>query len=258
MSTTQMPTATCANCGTTDISGRFCPSCGAQVAAAASPPPQAPAHPQGAAQQPTPPVPVQPGGRPRWLPAALIGGTVALVGVIVAVVLLAVGGNPSDPDAKKAAAAPALRDVTLAAQDVYLPRQGNGFVALMPAGWTVTKTKLSVPFAGAVVVKSAQDDSQTLTAGALNSKTGSLAKAAKALQPSLGDDVTVTSSSITRFAGGRKAWRINYSTGTQSNVAYLFDACNSRYAVIGSSKSGSYGTVKARFGLVASTLQPSC
>ncbi|HEY4095786.1 MAG TPA: hypothetical protein VGM33_09760 [Baekduia sp.] len=257
MSMTQTPTATCASCGTTGINGRFCPSCGAPVTAAV--PPDAAAAPQGVpVQPPAAPASARSARRPRWLPAALIGATVAAVGVAVAVVLLVVGGNPSDPDAKKAAARPGLRDVTLAAQDVYVPRQGNGFVAFMPTGWTVTKTRLTIPFAGAIVVKSAQDDSQTVTVGALNENTGSLASAAKALRPSLGDDATVTASAATRFAGGRKAWRINYTAGGQTAVAYLFDACHSRYGVVGSSKAASYDTVKARFGLIASSLQPSC
>jgi hypothetical protein len=193
------------------------------------------------------------------MPAALIAGAVLGVGAIVAVVLLAVGGSPSDPQTSKSAGAPALSAVTLAGQELYQPHGGRGYIALTPAGWAVTRTKLTLPFRDAIVVSSPQEKNTTLTAGVLKDGSGTLGTAAKALTPSLGAGARVQQSRQTLFSGRRKAWRVNYTTGDgRSQVLYLFDACHLRYAVVGATEPASMDGLKTRFGLTASSLQPVC
>jgi hypothetical protein len=258
MTTQTPPTVFCAQCGT-QVPGRFCPSCGtpspAGRPAGAAPEPAATAPAPAGAQPPT----AGPDARQRLMPAALIGGAVLVIGAIVAVVLLAVGGSPSDAGTKKSAGVPALSAVTLAGQELYQPHGGGGYVALTPAGWAVTRTKLSLPYRNATVVSSPQQKNTTLTAGVLEDSSGRLGAAAKALTPELGAGAKVQQSSQTVFAGRRKAWRVNFTTADgRSQVMYLFDACDQRYAVVGATEPSLMDGLKTRFGLVASSLQPVC
>jgi hypothetical protein len=193
------------------------------------------------------------------MPAALIGGAVLVIGAIVAVVLLVVGGSPSDAGTKKSAGVPALGAVALAGQELYQPHGGGGYVVLTPAGWAVTRTKLALPFRNATVVSSPQQKNTTLTAGVLQGSSGKLGTAAKALTPELGAGAKVQQSRQTVFAGRRKAWRVNFTTADgRSQIMYLFDACDQRYAVVGATEPASMASLKTRFGLVASSLQPVC
>lgn len=260
MATQTPPIAFCAQCGT-QVPGRFCPSCGtpspsAEAQGQAVPPAPAPASPEAAGP---PREPSSPGEQRRWMPAALVAGAVAVVAAIVAVLLVTVGGDPSDAGTKKSARVPALSAVSLAGQDFYQPRQGQGYLVLAPAGWAVTRTKLSLPFRAATVFVSPQEKRTSLTAGVLRDKTGPLARAARTLTPDLGAGARVQQSRQTVFAGARKAWRVNFTTSDgRTQVLYLFDACGQRYAVVGATEPARMDGVKARFGLAASSLQAIC
>ena len=147
----------------------------------------------------------------------------------------------------------------MAGQELYQPHGGGGYVVLTPAGWAVTRTKLTLPFRNATVVSSPQQKNTTLTAGVLEDGSGKLGAAAKALTPDLGAGAKVQQSRPTVFAGRRKAWRVSFTTADgRSQVMYLFDACDQRYAVVGATEPASMAGLKTRFGLIASSLQPVC
>jgi hypothetical protein len=261
MATQTPPTVFCAQCGT-QVHGRFCPSCGTPSPAVKAA--QTAAQPSPSAATPNPPLGTSPeavteGRRQRPMPAVLIGGAVLVIGVIVAVVLLAVGGSPSDTGTKASVGVPALSAITLAGKELYQPLGGQGYVVLMPAGWAVARTKLSLPYRSATLVRSPQEKNTTLTAGVLRDSSGKLGAAAKALTPDLGAGAQVQQSRPTAFAGRRKAWRVAYTTGDgRSQVMYLFDSCDQRYAVVGATEPALMDGLKTRFGLIASSLQPVC
>src|SRR4051812_25817661 len=132
MSTQQI--AACPQCGT-DTSGRFCPACGTAMTTFQT---SAPTFPPRADSLTAPRAAPSANGhvstpRRRWLPGLIIAGVVAGAAVVVAVLLLVLGGSPSQPKAKQAVA-PQLTDAQLAGQALYTPRGGPGFVAMMPAG----------------------------------------------------------------------------------------------------------------------------
>lgn len=277
----------CTNCGKPNTKGRFCSACGtslaepvpAMTAAAASNDEDAeggagPVTPAPVVQTPAPPPPPPPPGQApgpgpyeqagpsapaarSWRPFAIAAGAVVLAGTLVAVLLLVLAGPSSDPAAQTTPKVTA-KQAALATQNLYSSTQRREYYVLLPAGWVRSAVAKRPALQDGIAVKSAQDEAQTLTVGQLGRASGRLSAGAEGVERALTRGSEPTFSGSIGFPGGRRAYRINWTSGDRAGAAYLVDACERRYIAIGTAPTASFDALKERLVIVAASMQAQC
>ncbi len=194
-----------------------------------------------------------------WLPYAVSAAVVAALLAIGAVILIALGGSPSNQAKSLKTQSTRLTDALLAGRQLYVPTQQASYSTLLPAGWRQIGTSNS-DLVNAITVQSPVDSGATITVGqvAHPSKTLS-AEGARLLStasnlPSFQRDA---STGLT-LSGGRQAWELAYQARGTSNAYYVVRSCNNTYAVSASVPPARVSLLRQRIAIVAATLQGNC
>jgi hypothetical protein len=252
----------CPRCGTAATAGKFCAACGTKVTEQPAQPqpqpqPQPPTQPQ---LQPQPQPQPEPVGRSRsWLPLGIVAAVTVGAAAVAAVLLLSLGGEPAETKAAPSAKPVSVDAVRLSAENLYVPIEGKGVNAVIPAGW-IRRAATVKGIDGAVTATSAQDKGSSVTLGVVSGASGSLGAQARTLRAERSRLPGYAEESFRqlRLAGGRPAFKLVSTRDGRSTVDYVTRGCDQNLRVSGTAPEKAFRTLSARFGVVARSFQAVC
>ena len=256
-----MTTKFCPGCGKPTDGSKFCTGCGRDLGSDVAQSTHTPtstasaevgSSAPGPAAQATGPVGQAPVPHTRrWLPVGIGAAIVLALAGITAAVLVAVGGSGS----VKTTAAPNTSQLVkrradaIANSSLYIPFETPQLVAVVPAGWQITKPGTWVEKTTAASVSIAARHGGPSAGGRARAT-----KAQLAARPGFKADFF----GRTRLPGGRSAWRLNYTTSQARGVDYFIDSCGTGLGLSASAAPASFPRMQPRFSVIAESLAAKC
>jgi hypothetical protein len=202
------------------------------------------------------------------MPYAAVSGAAVLVAVLVAILLLAVGGSAGKnlksnavtrEQALALLAANGTTTVSPAAPGLFAFVTTGKLSTIIPAGWRATSQAASGTTRAEFADPKHPGSTVTIVAQSAvrGSNHGRAAAAVSAVKRKGG---TVSSYGSTGFAGGREAWQLTYADSGLTHQTYFYTACGGKTAMVVdvAASSSFFQQTQATLAAVAASAEPSC